>query len=313
MNPLQFFAASRLVVLAGKGGVGKTTVTAVMARAAAEWGLSVLVVEVQGRRDLDRLLGGEATIDDDIHNNQVQQLLSGLGADGNGRVDLYHLTSEYALVEYLDDHGFRRISKRLASSGILSVVSTAAPGMGDLLILGKVKQLERAGTYDLIVLDGPAAGHAISFLQSASGLLDAATVGPIQAQAKDVVQMLTDPRRCQVMLVTLPESTPVSEVIETAFALEDRVGVALGPVIVDAVDDGPPLDEAIAADLGQARLDAARFRNRRRDGQRQALDRLADQLPLPLLRLPQVLTATLEYADIVDLSRRLLAAIEALP
>jgi hypothetical protein len=115
------------------------------------------------------------------------------------------------------------------------------------------------------------------------------------------------------MLVTLPESTPVSEVIETAFALEDRVGVALGPVIVDAVDDGPPLDEEVAAGLGRARLEAARFRNRRRDGQRRAIDRLTEQLPLPLLRLPQVLTATLEYADIVDLSGHLLAAIEALP
>ena len=84
-------------------------------------------------------------------------------------------------------------------------------------------------TADLIVLDAPAAGHAITFLQSARGLLDAVRVGPINTQARDVLEMLTDPERCQVVLVTLPEETPVNELVETAYHLEDRVGVGLGP------------------------------------------------------------------------------------
>ena len=58
-------------------------------------------------------------------------------------------------------------------------------------------------------------------------------VGPIRKQAADVVELLADPTRCQVMLVTLPEETPVSEVIDTAFAIEDRAGVTLGPVVVN--------------------------------------------------------------------------------
>ena len=76
------------------------------------------------------------------------------------------------------------------------------------------------------MLDAPAAGHAITFLQSANGLLDAVDVGPINTQARDVVEMLSDPARTQVVLVTLPEETPVNELVETAFALEDRVGVS---------------------------------------------------------------------------------------
>ncbi len=309
MNPLQFFAASRLVVVAGKGGVGKTTVTAVMARAAAECGLRVLVVEVEGKPDLAGLLGDADFTESTKAGYQAQRLVSDLGPDSNGSIELCHLTSERALIEYLDQHGFRRVSKRLASSGILNVVSTAAPGIGDLLILGKVKQIERAGTYDLLLLDGPAAGHAISFLQSASGLLDAAKVGPIQAQAKDVVEMLADPARCQVVLVTLAEATPVNELVETAFALEDRVGVALGPVVVDAVDGGCELDEAIAATMGVATLAAAEFRNRRRVVQQAQIARLAVELPLPSLQLPLLLTASVTPADIVRLAEKFIVSI----
>ena len=84
------------------------------------------------------------------------------------------------------------------------------------------------------MVDAPAAGHAITFLLSARGLLDAVRVGPIHKQASDVVELLSDPTRCQVMLVTLPEETPVNELIDTAFAIEDRAGVALGPVVVNA-------------------------------------------------------------------------------
>lgn len=311
MNPLQFFAASRLVVIAGKGGVGKTTVTAVTARAAAESGLRVLVVEVEGKPDLACLLGDGDFAESTTAHYQAQRVVGDLGPNRTGSIDLCHLTSEYALIEYLDQHGFKRVSKRLASSGILNVVSTAAPGIGDLLILGKVKQIERTGTYDLIVLDGPAAGHAISFLQSASGLMDSARVGPIQAQAKDVVEMLADPKRCQIVLVTLPEATPVNELVETAFALEDRVGVALGPVVIDAVDEGPSLDESLAP-IGSPAHAAAQFRNHRRRSQRSEIDRLATALPLPTLHLPVVLTATLSHDDVVALSGRLLASIEGL-
>ena len=74
------------------------------------------------------------------------------------------------------------------------MVATAAPGIKDILLLGKVKQLERERAADLIVLDAPAAGHAITFLQSARSLLDTVSVGPINAQARDVLELLDDHR-----------------------------------------------------------------------------------------------------------------------
>src|SRR5919204_515482 len=105
-------------------------------------------------------------------------------------------------------------------TGALEVVATAVPGMKDILVLGKVKSLEESRAADLLIVDAPAAGHAITFLLSARGLLDAVQVGPVRKQAQDVLDLISDPSRCEVVLVTIPEETPVNELIDTAFAIE---------------------------------------------------------------------------------------------
>jgi arsenite/tail-anchored protein-transporting ATPase len=294
-RPLASLTASRVVVVAGKGGVGKTTVTAVLARAAADAGLRVLAVELDGKPALAELLPG---------------------------VSVTSISAPDSLDEYLRDHGFARIAKRLNSSGVIDVVGTAAPGIDDIVVLGKIKQLERSGEWDLIVVDGPAAGHAITFLTSAAGLLDAVRGGPVREQASDVLELLSDPHRCQVVLVTLPETTPVNEVVETAFALEDKVGVQLGPVVVNAVDVGPELpdpdDESLVALLGddpdaeQLRA-AARFRRSRRQMEHDEMRRLADALPLPQVIVGALPVAGLSAAGIAELAVRLAAEGGAAP
>ena len=153
---------------------------------------------------------------------------------GAGAVRARTLTPDDALLEYLDDHGMRRISRRLDAHRAWSTWSPPRrPGIKDILVLGKVKQLERDRVADLIVVDAPAAGHAISFLQSARGLLDAVRVGPIRTQAQDVVDLLDRPGACQVILVTLPEETPVNELVETAYASRTGSASSLGPVVVN--------------------------------------------------------------------------------
>jgi anion-transporting ArsA/GET3 family ATPase len=319
VDPGRFFAASRLLIVAGKGGVGKTVVTATLARAAARIGLSTLVIEVEGKSGLATMFGQRPL-------DYTEAVLSaGGGPAGEGEVRARTLTPDEALLDYLQDHGLSRISKRLVSSGALDVVATAAPGIKDILILGKVKQLERAGEADLIVLDAPAAGHAITFLQSASALLDTVRVGPINAQARDVLEMLTDHSRCRVVLVTLPEETPVNELVDTAFSLEDRVGVGLGPVVVNGLyDDLPglftsPVEAAATAGAtlraGEADglREAAAFRADRMALQVEQVARLADRLPLAQIRLPFVFTAEIGPAELEELAERLLAEVEALP
>jgi len=310
--PLQSFTASRLAIVAGKGGVGKTTVTAALARAAAEQGLRVLVIDVDGRPGLVDLLGVPVTTDADrVLGYDERLLLSGLGPSGSGSVTGRSLQAAQALVEYLDTHGMGRLSKRLVSTGVVDVVSTAAPGVDDLLVLGRVKAIERSGAFDFIVVDGPAAGHAITFLMAAAGLRDTISSGPINSQAVEVLEMLQDPARCQVVLVTIPEETPVNETVETAFALEDRVGVQLGPVVVNAFDEaGLRLVEPDAVDLtgedhAAALAGAARFRRDRAHDQADQIARLSASLPLPQVHLPMVFAAGLSAEDVAELARRL--------
>jgi anion-transporting ArsA/GET3 family ATPase len=297
---LQLFAATRLVIVAGKGGVGKTTVTAALACAAARQGQRVLVIEVEGKSGLPGLLGGQGEL--------------GYGettfATSHGPVRARTITPAHALVDYFEDHGLKRVSNRLLRGGVLDIVATAAPGIDDILVLGKVKQLERAGEADLILLDAPAAGHAISFLQSARALVDAVGVGPINTQARDVLELLSDPARCQVVLVTLPEETPVNELVDTAFALEDRIGVSLGPVVVNGLYPeraglaADPEEVAAAAGVtlgpGEAAAlrAAARFRLDRVALQRQQVARLRERLPLPQVHLPFLFTAGLAADEI---------------
>ena len=221
-----FCRQSKVVVVAGKGGVGKTTVTATLAKMAADLGLEVLVIELDDAGGLHNLFGRETAFD------YAEEIL--YERPGGGRVRGRVITPDDALLEYLEEHGLRRVAKRLVAAGVLEVVATAIPGIREILVLGKVKQLERSANSDLIVLDAPAAGHAVTFLTSALGLMDAARGGPLRAQAQDVVEMLRDPARCQVMLVSLPEETPVNELIESAYRFEDLVGVALAPVVVNS-------------------------------------------------------------------------------
>ena len=318
MDREAFCRQSKVVVVAGKGGVGKTTVTAALARMAADIGLEVLVVELDDAGGLPVLFGLEAAFD---YDEAVLYEAPGSGGRVTGRV----ITPDDALVEYLGDHGLRRVAKRLVSTGVLEVVATAIPGIREVLVLGKVKQLERAGTSDLIVLDAPAAGHAVTFLTSALGLMDAARGGPLRSQAQEVVELLRDPARCQVMLVSLPEETPVNELIETAYLFEDLVGVALAPVVVNQCY--PVLSHLLADPVAAAKvanLDppgpaeaarlaaAAKFRATRQELQAIQMARLAAGLPLPQLLLPYEFTADLGPGELGMLSEALGTAIESL-
>jgi arsenite-transporting ATPase len=282
VDPVPQLSAARVTIVAGKGGVGKTTVTAVLARAAADAGLRVLVVELDGKPVL---------------------------ADLVGAIPCEVIAGPEALEAYLREHGFGRIARRLTTSGVIDVVATAAPGIDDIVVLGRIKQLERSGEWDVIVVDGPAAGHAITFLLSAAGLLDAVRGGPVRTQAQDVVEMLADPTRCQVVLVTLPETTPVNELVETAYALEDRVGVHLGPVVVNHVDglDGAPVPDPDVVDLAAvADADllhaAATFRRARLAMQREEIARLGTALAIEQWHLPMLPVAGLDAGDVALLA-----------
>ena len=307
MGPMTFLSQARVLIVTGKGGVGKTTVSGVIANLAVRSGLRAMVVQIgapSARHEpeashLSRLYGQEQALG-------YEAVLLDANEEG-GEVVARALWPDTALVEYLHRHGMRRLSRRLVSSGALDVVATAVPGMPDVLLLGKVKQMERAAAAgepdaaDLIVLDAPAAGHAIRFLQSPHGVADAAGGGPVRQQAQEVVAMLSDPSRCQVLLVTTPEETPVTETVETAHLIEGT-GTKLCAVVVNArlpVLDLPaslrPAELARAAAAAGTKLTTAELeslvaaghvRAQRQEAQAAQVARLASELPLAQLELP---------------------------
>jgi anion-transporting ArsA/GET3 family ATPase len=154
--------------------------------------------------------------------------------------------------------------------------------------------------------------------------VSAARGGPLRTQAQDVVDLLNDPARCRVILVTLPEELPVSETIESAYTLEDKAGVQLGPVIVNACDPEPaglerPAPE-VASEAG-ATLDprhlaaleeARRFRLARHAVSAEQVERLRRDLPLPQLLVPALETEHIGTAEIERLADALADSVSAL-
>jgi anion-transporting ArsA/GET3 family ATPase len=277
-----FFRDTRLLIVAGKGGVGKTTVAAVTAATAAAAGMRTLLVGIDSAVALaGRFEAPE--LQDTLHTN-----LGGI----NG-LDARMISPDQALIEWLQAKKLGRLADRLVRNGALDMIATAVPGIRDILILGRIKSYVNFSPYDLIVLDGPASGHAITMLRSASGLQNAVTVGAIRQQADDVAELLADPALTQVVLVTIPEHTPMSETIETAFTLEEHVGVRLGPVVVNQVLT-PRAGSLRAGSLSStSRLTAGTrdlvvYRADREAAQHSALARLRTELPTPALTLPFV-------------------------
>lgn len=308
-----FWEQSRVLIVAGKGGVGKTTVTAALAVAAAKTGRSVQIVEIEGKSGLSRLFGSRPLSDID------QQLAPNI----RGR----QITSLAALLEYLNDHGMRRVAKRMIRSGVADVVATAVPGLRDLLVMGKIRQMQEARVADVIVVDAPAAGHALAFLATPRRMEQAARVGPLRNQAERAVAMLEDPSRCRVVPVTLPEHTPVSEMIQTAEWLTSQAGVVLAPAIVNMVNP----DVSILADQSAASLttaadraglgwpeelidacaQSAAFAVARGEQQHAEIARLAKETQLDLVSLPLIFEAEVDRSGIDHLADAFTAGIQA--
>jgi anion-transporting ArsA/GET3 family ATPase len=277
----QFLTQTRVLIVAGKGGVGKSTVAVSLAELAHSRGVSVAHIELDGKA-----------------------LPPGL----DPAVTQFSLTPGEALREYLATHGLSRVGQRLENTGILDLVASTAPGIDDLLVLGKIKQMEQSQEHDLIVVDGPAAGQAIGLLRAAATMQSTVSSGPISQQAQEVRNMVSDPSRCQVILVTTPAHTPVVELLETRQQLIDDVGVALGPIIVNGVDSSPLGSFDTSTTEHTDLVDAWRYRQSRIHAQHQAIDLLRSQVDEHVLLLPRhVSTASV----VSHMTRVMVSAVES--
>jgi len=218
----------KLLVLTGKGGVGKTTVSAALGLLAAGRGLRTIIVEMGEQSRLSELFG---------------ILPEKAGAETELRKNLWSISidPDRALLEWLQSLGGRVSGRVLASSGTFQYFAAAAPGAKELVSMVKIWKLtqpkraagKRPGGYDLVILDAPATGHALGLLHSPQTFGAIARVGPIASQTRRVRELLADPARSDYLAVAGPTEMAVSEILELQEGLRQRLDRALHTVVLN--------------------------------------------------------------------------------
>ncbi len=243
MSPgLRSILRRRLVLIGGKGGTGKTSLTAALAWLAREGGRRVVVAELSHETVLPRLLCETPPADAGAPRRQPQKLAPGM----------YHLriSPTEQLEEYLETQiRVRALVRVITRNAGFRRLLDAAPGWRDLIALGKLWHLttlhDSGGpAWPLLIVDAPATGHGLSLLSVPGAALDAIRGGPLRRHTAQVQSLLTDPARTLVLPVALAEELPVREVAELR-ARVDELGIRTGPTLANALE--PPLDPAVEA------------------------------------------------------------------
>lgn len=310
----------RFIINTGKGGVGKTTISAAIGLAAARQGKKVLIMELGTKEKMSRLFGSDPVGSQPV---LVEENLYAV-----------NVTPDAALEEYVVMKlKLRTLYKAVFDNRFVRSFLRVIPGLNELVLLGKAWYEERATEawsgkprWDMIVIDAPATGHGVFFLKIPSVIVGAIGSGPMYDEAQQIRSLIEDPERTALNLITLVEEMPVNETIELKQEIEDTLGVPLGYVVANEIyaprfgdDDAELMDRLkphLADDSGGQALaglfDAAVFRAERVHMQASYLDRIRREVELPLIKIPYYFTERFGFMTISKIADDLTAQVLAL-
>jgi anion-transporting ArsA/GET3 family ATPase len=294
-----------MLFVTGKGGVGKTTVAAVLALKAAREGHRTIVCELDGQARVPVLLGAEPGAP-----GEEVQVAERVWAT---TIESYDVMEEW-IARIL---GSKALTSLLVRSNFFRAFADAAPGGRELGEIVKTWELvdghrwdKRRRGYDLVIVDGPASGHAIGLLRTPGTFADIARVGPIASQSRQVRAWLADPARTGFVAVTLPGELPVSETLQLGERLQASIGRRLETIVVngvlpdrfdeaeeDAVDAAAPAGSEAPVVVASARA--------RADAQTEQIERLRAGTNARVETLPFVFTPDLRREDLEALADQL--------
>lgn len=282
---------SRLHIVTGKGGVGKTVVATALAYHARAQGKRVLLAEANGGDRIAALLGMPPTSGD------MRQIESNLW--------LVNIQPRKALHEYaLMTLRFEALYKAVFENKFVRQFLRLVPSLAELVILGKIwyheqEQDDLGPRFDLIVLDAPATGHALGLLRAPQVVMGTVPPGPIRENARLMHGMITDPARTQIHVVTTPEEMPVVEANELASSFANELKISLGRTFLNQIIDPLPesglrtLQHAVNLDSSAAMRSVVELLKLREQKRLQGEAYLQQLSPLlqQTVRLPRVLQA----------------------
>lgn len=232
--------SQRLIIVTGKGGVGKTTVAAALALDFAHAGLRTLVCEVNAKERIAPLLGRPEV---GPHVTSVEENLWAVN------VQPYEALREYALMIVKLESIYNAVFENRLTRYFLRFI----PSLQELVLLGKIlfhvkeKRDDKLWRFDRVVIDAPATGHAITFFSVPQVLLETVPPGALANDAKWMRDFLVDPTLTAAVLVSLPEDMPVNETLELHGALKDQVKIQTRAVVLNSFVPSRFTDEEVAA------------------------------------------------------------------